>query len=123
MDVSGNAMVVGGGERSSSADFVHRRACSLTRNAFQGSGIGKACAIGFAKDGTAGILIADVNLDAARIVAVECMAASTATNFRAEALHIDITKEESVETAMKHMVETFGRIDYCVNCAGVSILA
>jgi len=86
----------------------------------QGSGIGRACAIGFAKDGAAGILIADMNLDAAKNVAAECKAAATAANVRVEACHMDITQEASVETATTYMVETFGRIDYCVNCAGVS---
>jgi NAD(P)-dependent dehydrogenase (short-subunit alcohol dehydrogenase family) len=87
---------------------------------FQGSGIGRACAIGFAKDGAASILITDLNLDTAKSVAAECKTVATAVNFRVETLHIDITQEESVEMATKYMVETFGRIDYCVNCAGVS---
>ncbi|KAF4125698.1 NAD(P)-dependent dehydrogenase, short-chain alcohol dehydrogenase family [Geosmithia morbida] len=98
MNVDGNAIIVGGG-----------------------SGIGRACAIGFAKDGAAGVLITDLDLNAAEAVAVECGAVATAANFRVEAFQVDITQEESVEAAIKRMLETFGRIDYCVNCAGVGV--
>jgi NAD(P)-dependent dehydrogenase (short-subunit alcohol dehydrogenase family) len=35
-------------------------------------------------------------------------------------MQVDVTAEKSVTRAMEHMVQTFGRIDYCVNCAGVS---
>lgn len=61
-----------------------------------------------------------MNLDAAKSVAAECKTVATSVDVRVETLHIDITQEESVEMATKYMVETFGRIDYCVNCAGVS---
>ncbi|RFU76450.1 short-chain dehydrogenase reductase sdr [Trichoderma arundinaceum] len=98
MDINGNAFIVGGG-----------------------SGIGRACALGLAKDGAVGILIADLNIEAARHVITECMAVATACNFRAESFQIDISQEESVENATKYMVEVFGRIDYCINCAGIGV--
>ncbi|KUL86301.1 hypothetical protein ZTR_08596 [Talaromyces verruculosus] len=98
MDITGYAWIIGGG-----------------------SGIGRACAIGFAKDGAAGIFITDINLEAAKNVAAECKAVATSANFRVETLQVDITQEDSVQSATKHMVETFGRIDYCVNCAGVGV--
>ncbi|KAL6898670.1 hypothetical protein GGI43DRAFT_428358 [Trichoderma evansii] len=98
MDISGNAFIVGGG-----------------------SGIGRACALGLAKDGAAGILIADMNVEAAGRVIAECKSVATASNFRAEAIHIDISQEESVKKATDYMVETFERIDYCINCAGIGV--
>ncbi|KAM0251921.1 hypothetical protein ACHAQJ_007936 [Trichoderma viride] len=98
MDINGNAFIVGGG-----------------------SGIGRACALGLAKDGAAGILIADMNVEAASRVIAECKSVATASNFRAESFQIDISQEESVEKATKYMTETFGRIDYCINCAGVGV--
>ncbi|PON26480.1 short-chain dehydrogenase/reductase SDR [Trichoderma gamsii] len=98
MDITGNAFIVGGG-----------------------SGIGRACALGLAKDGAAGILIADMNVEAAGRVVAECKAVATATNFRAEAIQIDISQEESVAKATSYMVETFERIDYCINCAGIGV--
>lgn len=98
MDITGNAFIVGGG-----------------------SGIGRACALGLAKDGAAGILIADMNVEAAGRVVAECKAVATARNFRAEAIQIDISQEESVAKATSHMVQTYERIDYCINCAGIGV--
>lgn len=115
-----------------------------------GSGIGKACAVGLAKEGARGVMIADIDLEAAKAAAVACRAAISADSewkpgdirwvdekdlrkankdrkpkdekkpaFRAEAVHVDVTKEKSVKGAVSHMVKTFGRIDYCINSAGV----
>ncbi|KKP03448.1 cupin domain-containing protein [Trichoderma harzianum] len=98
MDINGNAFIVGGG-----------------------SGIGRACALGLTKDGAKGIVIADMNLEAASRVAAECRDIATATNFRAEPLKVDVSQEESVARATKCMVETFERIDYCINCAGIGV--
>lgn len=95
---------------------------SRNANWHLGSGIGRACALGLAKDGAAGILIADMNVEAAGRVIAECKSVATASNFRAEAIQIDISQEESVAKATSYMVETFGRIDYCINCAGVRLM-
>ncbi|PFH62267.1 hypothetical protein XA68_14398 [Ophiocordyceps unilateralis] len=97
MDVSGNAFIVGGG-----------------------SGIGRACALVLARDGAAGIVIADRDVKAAAQVAAECKAVATAAQFRVESVHMDVTEKTSVEQATDYMVQAFGRIDYCINCAGVS---
>lgn len=61
-----------------------------------------------------------MNLEAASRVATECKDIANAVNFRAEPLKVDVSQEESVARATKYMVETFKRIDYCINCAGVS---
>ncbi|KAL7794099.1 hypothetical protein V8C43DRAFT_305140 [Trichoderma afarasin] len=98
MDINGNAFIVGGG-----------------------SGIGRACALGLAKDGAKGIVIVDMNLEAASRVAAECRDIATAINFRAESLKVDVSQEESVARATKYMVDTFERIDYCINCAGIGV--
>jgi NAD(P)-dependent dehydrogenase (short-subunit alcohol dehydrogenase family) len=121
MNINGNAFIVGGGKQNPSIG-LHQILSNRSANLHQGSGIGKACAIGLAKDGAAGILIADMNLEAASRVVAECKAVATASNFRAESFQIDISQEESVEKATKYMTETFGRIDYCINCAGVSLI-
>ena len=68
-----------------------------------------------------GIMVADINLDAANKVAIESKAVATAPHFLAEAIHVDVAMEDSVKTAVSRALERFGRIDYCVNCAGVSI--
>ncbi|KAJ2976921.1 hypothetical protein NUW58_g7968 [Xylaria curta] len=88
MEATGYAIVVGGG-----------------------SGIGRVCALAFAKAGSAGIAIADINIGAAREVAEECrviMAGGDEHNgsTRAtEALQIDVTSETSVNQAMRHVAE------------------
>ena len=85
-----------------------------------GGGIGKACALLFAKEGAAGVMIADLDADAGGLVAAECKAVATNVEFQVGGIHIDITREESVKHATVQTVQAFGRIDYCVNCAGVS---
>lgn len=65
-------------------------------------------------------MIADLNLEAARNVVAECQAVATNSQFRTEAVQVDITREDSVRNLVDRMVQVFGRIDYCVNCAGVS---
>ncbi|RYP78474.1 hypothetical protein DL769_003179 [Monosporascus sp. CRB-8-3] len=85
------------------------------------SGIGRACAIGLAKEGAAGIVIADLNLEAAKQVAAECKAEATMAEFRVDALYLDVTREDSLKIAIDHVLGMFGRIDYCVNCAGIGV--
>ncbi|KAI0116550.1 hypothetical protein GGR51DRAFT_546056 [Nemania sp. FL0031] len=98
MDVSGFALVIGGG-----------------------SGIGAACALGFAKEGAAGVMIAEIDLTAAKCVATTCLASAATPNFRVDVTHMDVTSEESVKNAAKHTLDVFGRIDYCVNNAGIGV--
>jgi hypothetical protein len=50
----------------------------------------------------------------------ECKAVATHSNFRAEAVQVDVTQEGSVKNAVSLVVQLFGRVDYCVNSAGVS---
>lgn len=71
-------------------------------------------------EGAAGVMIADKDHESAQAVAAACIASSSNPDFRAEAIHIDVTVEDSVKRAVTQMVKTFGRIDYCVNNAGVS---
>ncbi|KAI0147455.1 hypothetical protein GGR57DRAFT_251662 [Xylariaceae sp. FL1272] len=96
MNVAGNALIFGGG-----------------------GGIGKACALAFSKSGCRGIMIADINLEAANDVSKEISAKVASQQFKIEACHVDITSEDSVKQATAQMVQSFGRIDYCVNSAGV----
>ncbi|KAI1474621.1 hypothetical protein K445DRAFT_305036 [Daldinia sp. EC12] len=98
MDISGRALVVGGG-----------------------SGIGRACALLFAKEGAAGVMVADIAIDAAADVVAECKAVATNSQFQAEAIQVDITEEDSVRGLMAQMIHVFKRMDYCVNCAGIGV--
>ena len=85
-----------------------------------GSGIGEACALAFAKEGAAGIVLADINLNDAEQVVMACEALATSADFKAKAVYVNIIQEALVEQTIAQTVELFGRIDYCVNCAGVS---
>ena len=53
----------------------------------------------------------------------ESKAIATHPGFRAEAIQLDVSLEESVKNAITHTVALFGRIDYCIHSAGVSLIA
>lgn len=88
---------------------------------YLGSGIGKACCIALAKEGAEGVLVTDIDLKSAEKTVAEATAAASNPDFRAEAIKLDVTLEDSVKQAVDHMVKSFGRIDYCVHSAGVSV--
>ncbi|KAI1109055.1 hypothetical protein F5Y14DRAFT_44828 [Nemania sp. NC0429] len=91
------------------------------------SGIGRECALAYAAEGARGVVVADLNLEAAEKVAQECeeTAASSSTShqqgFKALAVSVDVGDRVSVDAMVQSTIETFGRIDYCVNSAGVGV--
>ena len=85
-----------------------------------GGGIGRATALAFAQAGATGLLIADINLEAAKSSVSDIVAASKQPGLRVETMSVDVTVQESVELAFQKAVDSFGRVDYCVTCAGVS---
>ncbi|CAG9984555.1 unnamed protein product [Clonostachys byssicola] len=97
MAISGNAFVIGGG-----------------------SGICRATAIGFAKNGVKRLLVADLDLDNAFETAERCKSAAQNPDFVVKAIGVDVALPDSVRDAVSTMVKTFGRIDYCVNGAGIT---
>ncbi|KAI1433777.1 NAD(P)-binding protein [Xylaria sp. CBS 124048] len=84
------------------------------------SGIGEACALAFAKYGVRHLVVADINIEAARAVSDACKSAATHEAFLTSGIFIDVTSESSVREAVKHVAQGSGRIDYFVNAAGVS---
>ena len=80
-----------------------------------GSGIGRATALAFGREGGK-VVVADVNLENAEKT-VEILRGS---NVEAIALKVDISKREDVENMVKTTVSTFGRLDCAVNCAGIA---
>jgi NAD(P)-dependent dehydrogenase (short-subunit alcohol dehydrogenase family) len=80
-----------------------------------GSGIGKATALAFAKEG-ATVIVADVNLNAAEEVAVMI----NKDGVKAIALKVDIAQRSEVEEMIAKTVTEFGRLDCAVNCAGIA---
>ncbi|RYP63554.1 hypothetical protein DL771_009216 [Monosporascus sp. 5C6A] len=85
------------------------------------AGIGKACTLAFAKFGASAVVVADPDLEAAKAVATECMAISEIQTFRTKAIRLDVTSDESVTAAISDAVRHLGRIDCCVNSAGVGV--
>jgi NAD(P)-dependent dehydrogenase (short-subunit alcohol dehydrogenase family) len=75
------------------------------------SGIGKALAQRFAKDGAAGLVLAD--MDGPGLAAV-------AQSLGAESLKTDVTKEQDVAALVRAAEQKFGRIDLFCSNAGIS---
>src|SRR5215213_3539255 len=78
------------------------------------NGIGRAAALAFAREG-AGVVVADVseqgNQETARLV--------EEAGGRALAIRCDVSRAEDVKAALDKAVETFGRLDYAFNNAGI----
>lgn len=74
----------------------------------------------FAKEGARGVVVADINLGNAQETAALAKSAAAHPDFRAEAIQVDVSVEESVKSAVAHAVQYLGRIDYAVHSAGVS---
>ncbi len=76
-------------------------------------GFGKGIALMLAKEGCH-IISVDVDLKGAEQTASEVKA----TGRKATAFKVDITKKVEIDTAVKKILEEFGKIDILVNCAG-----
>lgn len=79
------------------------------------NGIGKGIAEKFASSG-AQIVIADINLEQAKITAVEI---AKKYDVKTLAVAIDIASPESIKQGMMKIQKTFNRIDCLVNNAGI----
>ncbi|MGO9512705.1 MAG: SDR family NAD(P)-dependent oxidoreductase [Steroidobacteraceae bacterium] len=83
-----------------------------------GAGIGKAIAQVLAKAG-ARVVVADINVDAARTVADGINSGRSGASAAALAAQVDIADEKSVVRLFELTGETFGGIDVLVNNAGI----
>lgn len=81
------------------------------------SGLGKGCAIKFAKEGY-NVVIADINIDAAEEVVKEIK------SFDGSAISVEmnVASEESVELGIKACIDNYGSIDILVSNAGIQIV-
>src|SRR3954463_8344167 len=79
-----------------------------------GTGIGRAAALAFAREG-ANVVVADIseqgNQETARMI--------EAAGARAIAVHCNVARSEDVKAALDNAVQTFGRLDFAFNNAGV----
>ncbi|KAL1877870.1 hypothetical protein Daus18300_002223 [Diaporthe australafricana] len=85
------------------------------------SGIGRAIVLLLAREACAGIAVADINADALEAVKEELVAIATNKDFKCIIVNVDVRDESSVTNLVKQAVESFGRIDYAVNCAGIGL--
>jgi NAD(P)-dependent dehydrogenase (short-subunit alcohol dehydrogenase family) len=83
-----------------------------------GTGIGRACALAFAREGAAVIIVGRRSAPLAS-VAAEIVAAGG----EALALECDVTDRAAVETAIAAAEKHFGRLDVIVNNAGTVVVA
>src|ERR1700712_3525287 len=81
------------------------------------SGIGKEIALTYAREGGK-VVIADLNKDAAKLVADEISAAGGV----AMAVGMDVTSEEQVNGAVAEVVAAYGGVDVLVSNAGIQIV-
>ncbi|KAK1146340.1 hypothetical protein N8T08_003127 [Aspergillus melleus] len=101
MDITGNALIVGAG-----------------------SGIGRDVSIAYALEGARALVLADINRTATDETARLCREAVTQRSGDGLVIHVlevDVSNEESVETMVRQAVANVGRIDYCVDSAGLGV--
>lgn len=87
-----------------------------------GQGIGRAVAQTFARDGSAGVAICDINEAGLLKVKAEIDAQQEKLGrpCQVEVFPLDVTNEEQVEQVVTAAAQKFGRLDYVVNAAGTA---
>lgn len=85
-----------------------------------GSGIGRAIAEKFAKDG-ATVICADINLETANETAAMIRADGGTGRGKAHGVHVDVADEASVTAMVERAIEATGRIDAVAANAGAMI--
>jgi NAD(P)-dependent dehydrogenase (short-subunit alcohol dehydrogenase family) len=81
-----------------------------------GSGIGRASAIAFAKEG-AKVMVSDIDTKGGEETLNSIQAFGGAAHF----FQCDVSKSNQVENLMNEVINAFGRLDYAVNNAGISM--
>ncbi|KAH8697356.1 oxidoreductase [Talaromyces proteolyticus] len=83
------------------------------------AGIGKETVFSFAEAGVEGIVLADLDKSGADDAAVESKKLARNAKFRTIVVQADISDEAAVNGIVDAAIKEFGRIDYCVHCAGM----
>jgi len=92
------------------------------------SGIGRACAKAFATEGAAGVALLDVSKDGLAAVKAEIEDGSVQRHresgqrlCQVEVHEMDVTNEDRVDEVVKEVSQSFGRLDYVINAAGIAM--
>ncbi|KAE8366749.1 hypothetical protein BDV27DRAFT_170541 [Aspergillus caelatus] len=88
------------------------------------SGIGRACAHTFARDGASGIALLDLDKTALETVQAEInsqLSPDKTPRCRVEIYPVNVTDENRVNEVIQSAAQTFGRLDYVVNAAGIAM--
>ena len=85
------------------------------------SGIGRCCALTLARDGAAGVALCDINQEALETVKSEVESQQSKIGRPCQVLTytLNVADETRVNEVVKSVAETFGRLDYLVNAAGI----
>ena len=78
------------------------------------SGMGRATALRFAKEG-AGVVLTDLNSNGGEEAVAECAAAGGKAVFQ----HTDVSSEADIKAAVDRAVNEYGRLDIMFNNAGI----
>jgi NAD(P)-dependent dehydrogenase (short-subunit alcohol dehydrogenase family) len=109
MDFPGVALITG----AASGTLPH---CTIDLS-LTSTGIGKATALLYAKEGCKKIVIADVNINQLQTTKEEIE--KTYPGVTVLATSLDVRDQDSIQGMVDAAVETFGRVDYCANVAGI----
>jgi NAD(P)-dependent dehydrogenase (short-subunit alcohol dehydrogenase family) len=89
-----------------------------------GSGIGRACAEVFARDGCSGLALIDINEDTLKSLKAEIDEKTylpAGQPLRVQIYICDVINEEQVSQVFMEVAETFTRIDYVASAAGIAL--
>jgi NAD(P)-dependent dehydrogenase (short-subunit alcohol dehydrogenase family) len=81
-------------------------------------GIGRATAIAFGREG-ASVIVADI--EASRVHSEETVEMIRKAGGKAEFVATDVSKSADVERMVKTVVDTYGRLDFAFNNAGIAV--
>lgn len=89
------------------------------------SGIGRACALGFVKEGASGVALLDLSQDSLETVKSEIEEKQRELGHpkpcRIEIYPTNVADESRVNQVIEEVAQTFGRLDYVVNAAGIAM--
>jgi meso-butanediol dehydrogenase/(S,S)-butanediol dehydrogenase/diacetyl reductase len=91
------------------------------KGAVAGGGIGRATSLAFAAGGVSHLICADINLENAEETVKQALVLGQVQSLKsATAFKVDVSKEHDIKSLFESAKALEGRIDICVNTAGVS---